>query len=69
MAELNIDGNIKQSTVTFRTDRVNKGEWKRAAYPKKLSVWIEATLNAEIALLRAKGYEQYQAQLKRDQVK
>ena len=63
------DGNVKQSTVTFRTARENKGQWKLAAYPGKLSVWIEATLNAEIALLRAKGYKQYQAQLKRDQVK
>ena len=63
------DGNLKESTVTFRTQRVNKGEWKRAAYPGKLSAWIEATLNAEIARLRAKGYAQYQAQLKRDQVK
>ena len=63
------DGNVKQSTVTFRTDRVNKGEWKRAAYPSKLSAWIEATLNAEIARLRAKGYAQYSEQLKRDQVK
>ena len=69
MAELNIDGNIKQSTVTFRTARVNKGEWKRAAYPAKLSAWIESTLNAEIERLRAKGYGQYQAQLKRDQIK
>ena len=63
------DGNVKQSTVTFRTDRVNKGEWKRAAYPGKLSEWIITTLNLEISRLREKGYSQYQAQLKRDQVK
>ena len=50
-----IDGNIKRSTVNFTTDRNNKGEWKRAAYPAKLSAWIEATLNAEIERLRARA--------------
>ena len=63
------DGNLKQSTVTFRTDRVNKGEWKRQAYPGKLSEWIISTLNAETARQKEAGYAQYQAQLKRDQVK
>ena len=43
-----IDGNRRQSVINFSTDRENKGEWKRAAMPGKLSAWIIATLNAEV---------------------